>query len=223
LNILGRSGIPGGALKRKLKEDPELTCPVGDIVALTSYMICQAGSPLVQVPAPSDNMEGITTNPRGRSAFEAATYKYIQDRGGSTSPVDTYDAAGQQIGWRTCWVLWQMQVLNDKFPDWSPRVLSYAPQWAVKRPIDYLEALNQYFDETTNYFAVPFGKLRRRRFNTLPTDTQNNPSEKHLEYTELLSTHIRFGFMHIALSDQSSQQTYEEQVGKYFVALSSIG
>jgi hypothetical protein len=28
--------------------------------------------------------------------------------------------------------------------------------------------------------------------------------------------------MHIALSDQSDQQTYEEQVGKYFVALSSI-
>jgi hypothetical protein len=52
LNILGRSGIPGGALKRKLKEDPEFACPVRDIVALTSYMICQAGSPLVQVPAP---------------------------------------------------------------------------------------------------------------------------------------------------------------------------
>jgi len=153
LNMLGGGGAPGGALKKRLKEDPESNCPVGDIVALTTSMICQAGSPLVQVPAPSDNVEGITTDPRGREAFEAALYKYVVDRGGSTTPVDSYDITRQNVGWRTCWALWQMQDLNVKFQDWSPTFQSHTAQWVIRRPVEYFEALNQYFEQATNFLA----------------------------------------------------------------------
>jgi hypothetical protein len=109
-------------------------------------------------------------------------------------------------GWWTCWVLWQMQDLKVKFRDWSPTFPSHTAQWVIRCPVEYLEALNQYFDQATNFLAnIPSNRL-----------------SENLKYAELLTAHIRLEFIDIALSDKSPPQTYREQVEKYFLALSSI-
>jgi hypothetical protein len=77
LGYLDRSGMSSAALAKILKENPEFRFRVADIVALTTGAARRPGSHLVQVPAPSDNMHGVTTSSVGRRAFRQCLEEYI--------------------------------------------------------------------------------------------------------------------------------------------------
>ncbi|KFZ12004.1 hypothetical protein V502_07311 [Pseudogymnoascus sp. VKM F-4520 (FW-2644)] len=70
--LVPRDGM-GDLLKEILRLHPTFTFPVGDLVAFTMIPIClpnqEEHMSLVQIPAPSDDMGGVTTSRIGRLAF----------------------------------------------------------------------------------------------------------------------------------------------------------
>ncbi|KAH7417424.1 hypothetical protein BKA64DRAFT_739944 [Cadophora sp. MPI-SDFR-AT-0126] len=77
LSFLDPSGSSSAALSQILKENPEFKFRVADLVALTTGPSRYRGSSLVQVPAPSDNVHGVTTSSIGRRAFRLCLEEYI--------------------------------------------------------------------------------------------------------------------------------------------------
>lgn len=61
LGILDRSGFSSTTLSKILTSDPDYVFRIGDLVALTTSTARCYGSNLVQVPAPSDNVNGVST------------------------------------------------------------------------------------------------------------------------------------------------------------------
>ena len=70
--LVPRDGM-GDLLKEILRLHPTFTFPVGDLVAFSMIPIClpnqEEHMSLVQIPAPSDDMGGVTTSRIGRLAF----------------------------------------------------------------------------------------------------------------------------------------------------------
>lgn len=70
--LVPRDGM-GDLLKEILRLHPTFTFPVGDLVAFSMIPIClpnqEEHMSLVQIPAPSDDMSGVTTSRIGRLAF----------------------------------------------------------------------------------------------------------------------------------------------------------
>ncbi|KAL2072673.1 hypothetical protein VTL71DRAFT_12016 [Oculimacula yallundae] len=77
LSFLDRSGFSSAALSKILKETPDFRFRVADLVAFTTPPARYRGSSLVQIPAPSDNMHGVTTSSTGRRAFRLCLEEYI--------------------------------------------------------------------------------------------------------------------------------------------------
>lgn len=77
LSYLDRSGSSSATLSQILKENTEFRFRVADLVALTCPPSRYRGSSLVQVPAPSDNVHGVTTSSVGRRAFRLCLEEYI--------------------------------------------------------------------------------------------------------------------------------------------------
>lgn len=80
LSYLDRSGVSSAAFSKILKENPEFHFRVADLVAFTTPSIRTRGLSLVQVPAPSDNVHGVTTSLVGRIAFRICLEKYIKSQ-----------------------------------------------------------------------------------------------------------------------------------------------
>ncbi|KAK0119302.1 hypothetical protein ONS95_008148 [Cadophora gregata] len=77
LSYLDRSGSSSAALSQILKENPEFRFRVADLVALTTQPSRYRGSCLVQIPAPSENVHGVTTSSVGRRAFRLCLEEYV--------------------------------------------------------------------------------------------------------------------------------------------------
>jgi len=152
LQSLDRTGICSDILQKILKQDPAFKFPVADLVAMTAYMICQAGSPLVQVPAPSDNTDGITAGPYGRTIFTQALDDYVREKNGPTLESQTVDWGQIQVGRQTCWVLWRLKELQANFPRRFIAQEEYFDGWIVRRPVEYLQTLNILFDEASQFY-----------------------------------------------------------------------
>lgn len=150
LRTLDPTQICSTILKKVLKKDPEFTFPVADLVALTSHVLCQTGSPLVQIPAPSDNVNGLTAGPLGRTIFTQTLDVYVRSKDGAALEGQEVDWTKAAVGRQTCWVLWQLKDLQARYPEQLQSEDEYEDAWIVRRPLEYLEALKKINREVTN-------------------------------------------------------------------------
>ena len=128
LSFLDRSGISSAALKSILKENPEFRFRIADLVAFTVPSVRHRESSLVQVPAPSDNIHGVTTSPIGRRAFRECLEKYIASRKGD-------------VGTATQQALQLCHDISTKYPAWdhTDENSLQDEQWTVTRDPQYLD------------------------------------------------------------------------------------
>lgn len=138
LSILDRTGFASAELSKSLKNDPEYTFRVADLVALTTIPARCYGSNLVQVPAPSDNVHGVTTSSIGRRAFRQRLEEYVVvHKGDSGSPTKRalqicYEIGSQYAAW-------------DHTDEYSRQ----AEQWVVMRDPKYLDLVHQHLRDLT--------------------------------------------------------------------------
>ena len=195
LRRLERSGESATTLARILRENPDFHFRIGDICAMTTGMVRQRGSILVQVPAPSDSIYGVTTSPHGRKAFKNCLEAYIKAR--------------PQVGEQTKLVLNMLFNLSNAYPEWDRLGLAAGSHevWAVTRRIDYLEKVHDSFDTSTDYLA------------------KMNQDASQITYIGLLGIHIRLAVFcpdgeTTPLAAEIPQ--YADDVKRYFDQLPAI-
>jgi hypothetical protein len=145
LNMLDTTGFSKYALKRILLDDPTFQFPVGDLVALTASPIYRLTGPhttLVQIPAPSDNVKGLTTSRLGRRCFYEALRRYVKKHNDDLQSSDT-----KPVKFSSPWVLAQFRNLLIEADEWDIDILDVVDaateQWLVRRPTKVVEfALN---------------------------------------------------------------------------------
>lgn len=144
LSYLDRSGISSASLSKLLKKNPEFHFRVADLVAFTTPCIRTRGLSLVQVPAPSDNVHGVTTSPSGRRAFRISLEHYIK-------------AQPENIGQATQHALEMCQDFSTKYIAWDhvEEAAAHSVHWVVRRDKFYLDTLQETMvtltDELNNY------------------------------------------------------------------------
>jgi hypothetical protein len=138
LGYLDRSGTSAAALTKILRENPEYRFRVADIVALTTRPARLPGSHLVQVPAPSDNMEGVTTSSVGRRAFRQCLEEYIVVHKGN-------------VGHYTQQALDICHEIGTKYAAWdhTDDYTTQDEQWIVTRDPQYLDVVQERLDSLT--------------------------------------------------------------------------
>lgn len=161
LNYLDRSGTSSAALTRILKENPEFHFRVADLVALTIGPVRYKGSRLVQVPAPSDNVHGITTSSIGRRAFRLWLEEHIVVHQGD-------------VGLCTQQALQFCKDTGAKYAAWdhADGYSSQDEQWVVTRDPQYLDVV---LDQCTHLTEVLHSWEQQHSFR----------------YINLLGIHIR--------------------------------
>lgn len=138
LGYLDRSGTSSAALARILRENSDFRFRLADIVALTTHPIRLPGSHLVQVPAPSDNMQGVTTSSVGRRAFRQCLEEYVVVRNGDVG-IHTQQALD------ICYEIGTKYAAWDHTDDYS----THDEQWIVTRDPRYLDAVQERLDSLT--------------------------------------------------------------------------
>jgi hypothetical protein len=201
LRVLDSTEICSTTLKSIMKEDPEFRFPIADLVAMTSSMITSKGSPLVQVPAPGDNIDGITTGSLGRRIFTHTIDVYVRTKDGPVLESQKVDWPRLDIGRQTCWVLWRLKELKEKYPHEFDVQEESMDHWVVRKPIEYLHTLKAIFDETSQFLESP-----------------GHPS---LSYNRLLQAHLIlavFGRDVNATREPSSRTTAASDSAKRIIA-----
>ncbi|KAE9377491.1 hypothetical protein N431DRAFT_365287 [Stipitochalara longipes BDJ] len=135
LSYLDRSGTSPVSLTKILREYPEFRFRVGDIVALTTRAARLPGSHLVQVPAPSDNMQGVTTSSVGRRAFRQCLEEYLVVHKGEVG-IHTQHALD------ICYEIGTKYAAWDHADDYSAQ----DEQWIVTRDAQYLDVVQERLD-----------------------------------------------------------------------------
>ena len=143
LGYLDRSGASSAALSKILRENPEFRFRVADIVALTIHPVRWPGSHLVQVPAPSDNMQGVTASSVGRRAFRQCLEEYIVVRNGDVG-IHTQQALD------ICYEIGTKYAAWDHTDDYSTQ----DEQWIVTRDPRYLDVVQERLDSLTTFLNV---------------------------------------------------------------------
>lgn len=142
LSYLDRSGTSSAALTRIMKKNPEFRFRVADLVALITSCARYRGSRLVQVPAPSDNVHGVTTSSVGRRAFRQCLEEYIVVHHGDVGPY-THQA---------------LQICHDigtTFAAWD-HTDEYTVQdetWIVTRDARYLDTVQEHISVFTRLLS----------------------------------------------------------------------
>jgi hypothetical protein len=126
---------------------------------MTSPILCQTGSPLVQVPAPSDNVNGLTAGPLGRKIFTQTLEVYVRSKGGVALADQEIDWSKSKVGRNTCWVLWKLKELQATFPNEFQSEEEYEDAWIIRRPVEYLDAVRKIHDENTEMLQKELGRL----------------------------------------------------------------
>jgi hypothetical protein len=139
LSYLDRSGASSASLNSILKENPDFRFRVADLVALTTKVIRFRGSNLVQIPAPSDNVYGVTTSPIGRQAFRKCLGKYIIEHDGEFG-----DATSK--GLKICHDIGRAFKTWDEATDLD----SGSEEWVVTRDVEYLDVVHAHIPALTD-------------------------------------------------------------------------
>ncbi|KAG9236263.1 hypothetical protein BJ875DRAFT_235729 [Amylocarpus encephaloides] len=144
LVYLDATGKSSAALTRILKGNPEFRFRVGDIVAFTTAPIRFKGSVLVQVPAPSDNVHGVTVSAVARWEFRQCLRDYIAMKPGIEPESDIRRAL------RIC------EEIGSQFPAWYAKdeQTAYAEHWVVTRDVEYLDKLQRIIFEMTTTLSA---------------------------------------------------------------------
>jgi hypothetical protein len=138
LSFLDRTGASSTSLTSILKENPEFHFRVADLVALMVQPVRYRGSRLVQVPAPSDNVHGVTTSSIGRRAFRQCLEEYIVVHQGDVG-LHTSQALQTCNSIGTTYAAW------DHTDDYSTQ----DEQWIVTRDPGYLDVLLEKIESLT--------------------------------------------------------------------------
>ncbi|CZR51057.1 uncharacterized protein PAC_00932 [Phialocephala subalpina] len=138
LSTLDRTGFSSATLSGILKDNPEFTFRVGDLVALTTGPARCRGSCLVQVPAPSDNAHGVTTSSIGRRAFRQCLEEYIVVHHGD-------------VGHPTQRVLQICHEIGTQYAAWdhTDEYSKQDEQWVVMRDPKYLDLVQGHLHDLT--------------------------------------------------------------------------
>jgi hypothetical protein len=138
LSLLEKTGIASAQLSKILKDHPEFQFRVADLVALTTAPAHFHGSSLVQVPAPSDNMCGVTTSSVGRRAFRQCLEEYIVVHKGD-------------VGIRTQEALQICHNIGTKFAAWdhTDQYSTQDEEWIVTRDPRYLDIIQDQIQNLT--------------------------------------------------------------------------
>jgi hypothetical protein len=167
---LDRSGKSTTALNLILKDNPEFRFPVADIVAfVTKDIRHHPGSSLVQIPAPSDNVNGFSASVAGRRAFRESLEAHIASHSGP-------------VGEQTKECLKICHELSKESPSWddiSDETLE-RERWVVKRDSAYLDTVQRYIWSLTNFLDEKLSQLPHRRWY-----------HAH-RYRDLLEAHLKF-------------------------------
>jgi hypothetical protein len=195
LSFVDGSGASSAALASILKVDPHFRFRVADLVALTVPPVRHRGSSLVQVPAPSDNMRGVTTSSIGRRAYRLCLERYISNY---TGEVGTPTKKALQI----CHDIGNKYAAWDHTDDYSLQ----DEQWIVTREPQYLDFVQEHL------FA-------------LTTQLNEWEQQHAFRYVNLLGVHIRvamFGKDGETSDVRRFHTNYEADVEGYFKVLPNI-
>ncbi|KAJ5377527.1 uncharacterized protein N7496_004936 [Penicillium cataractarum] len=135
LDSLDTSGQSFAILRDMQIKDPDLRFRVADIVAMSASMIHHRGSDLVQIPAPSDNVNGFTTSPVGRRAFRSCLESYVKNHA--------------HVGLKTKEVLQTCRELKNRYTEWEGQGQS----WIVRQRPIYLDTLDSQVESLTTYLG----------------------------------------------------------------------
>ncbi|KAF8854108.1 hypothetical protein BDZ45DRAFT_747872 [Acephala macrosclerotiorum] len=138
LSTLDRTGVSSATLSKILKDNPEFRFRVGDLVALTTGPARCQGSSLVQVPAPSDNVHGVTTSSIGRRAFRQCLEEYIVIHHGNVG-------APTQRALQLCHEIGTQYAAWDHTDEYSRQ----DEQWIVMRDPKYLDLVQGHLHDLT--------------------------------------------------------------------------
>lgn len=139
LSVLDRTGLSSAELSKVLKDDPEYMFRVADLTALTTPPARCYGSSLVQIPAPSDNVHGVTTSSVGRRAFRQHLEEHIEVHKGD-------------VGIPTKRALQICHEIGTKYAAWdhTDEYSKQAEQWVVTRDPKYLDLVHGHLEELTS-------------------------------------------------------------------------
>lgn len=195
LSFLDSSGTSSAALTSILKENSGFRFRIADLVALTVPSVRRRGSSLVQVPAPSDNVRGVTTSPRGRRAFRECLETYIAAHNGD---VGTPTQEALEI----CRAIGAKYVTWDHTGDNRPQ----DDQWTVTRDPRYLDFVQEHL-------------------YTLTDQLNEWEEQHKFRYSNLLGVHIRVAIFYKdgeTSAVRSFGTDYEADMDGYFRVLPSI-
>jgi hypothetical protein len=132
LSYLDSGGASSAALTRILKENPDFRFRVADIVAFTVKSVRPPGCGLVQVPAPSDNVRGVTTSAIGRRAFRQSLEEYMAEN-------------PQKFGHGTIRALEICEDIGTEYAAWdqTDEFAIRQEQWVVTRDVTYLDKVQE--------------------------------------------------------------------------------
>lgn len=196
LNVLDRSGTSAAALNKILKEEPDYKFRVGDIVAFSVHDLRLSGSNLVQIPAPSDNVNGVTVSVFGRNAFRLCLEEHIVVHQRNVGPL-TKEALEicRDIGRE--FAAWDF--LDENSNNEEP--------WVITRDCRYLDKLQGILQQTTELLS------------TMETDYPG------FRYHNLLGAHIKeciFAEGGETSMQRSFTPDYRADVDAYFRKLPAI-
>lgn len=150
LGILDETGKSAAALRKLVQANPKYHLPTADLVAMTMGMARLRGRSHVQVPAPSENMLGFTTSFRGRRAFHKSLKKFIAEN-------------PEQLGPQALVILSICEDLRDKWPEWEQESQDHmGPELPVRKPMDFLNAVEDQYDKTTEWIKKKNEAMYRR-------------------------------------------------------------
>lgn len=201
--LVPRDGM-GDLLKEILRLHPTFTFPVGDLVAFSMIPICLPNQgehmSLVQIPAPSDNMGGVTTSRIGRLAFRWRLRDHLANMNlrnawetessavisemVSSAGISEIESSAEPVRFNTSWVLAQIDKLiieadDDDSVKKNPSKDEEEQWWTVRRKTSVVTLALDIVAQCSDYFS------------NLSSETP------HFGYPAFLDSHIRccvFGF-----------------------------
>lgn len=207
LRKLEKSGESAITLTAILRENPGFSLRVADIIAMTLDIIRLRGSALVQVPAPSDNVLGVTTSLVGRRAFRSSLESYVMD----------LKQVGKPVGQQTQVVLDICNALSHTYQQWDTfdGERQWDEHWTITRDLQFLEKVHDHCGALVKYLSSPDPSLAQGQ--------SFHPAA--FRYVDLLGLHIRFAIFcpeGETTPLQAQVPIYELDVIRYFEQLPAI-
>jgi len=134
---------------------PEAAYGFSDLIPMAAPMLRLRGSTIIRIPIPTQYCVGLTCNTPGFIVFRARLSAFINEQ---------EDRVSDQISW----ISGQLYHLATHYPEWEDEVL--ANQHANGRTLEFLEAVHDGWDRTTDYFRA---------------------LETRLPYADLMAAHIK--------------------------------